>query len=148
MQLESFNKSASLEPFRYFSHFQVQEGLLLPAFSASRDAKDKPQPSTTPSLRELQSEDEHSSDSSADEACDLGDAEEMVLASSTGVHHSMVRTTEDTGLSYKGVLLRAACGVPLHPETVRWSESFAPTLTLCRRRACCIILARCEAQFE
>ena len=148
VQLESFNKSASLEPFRYFSHFQVQEGLLLPAFSASSDAKDKPQPPTTPSLRELQSEDEHSSDSSADEACDLGDAEEMVLASSTGVHHSMVRTTEATGLSYKGILLRAACGVPLHPDTVRWSESFAPTLTLCRRRACCIILARCGAQLE
>ena len=109
MQLESFNKSVSLEPFRHFGHFYVQEGLLLPAFSVSKDSRDKPQPSSAPSLRELQSEAENSSDSSADEACDLGDAAEMVLASSTGVYHSMVCTSEATGVG------KAFCFV-LHVE--------------------------------
>ena len=81
VQLECFNKSASHEPFRHFPHFQIKEGLLLPAFSAPTA---KHQPCDPPALRELQSDDDNSSDSSADEACDLGEAEEMVLASSTG----------------------------------------------------------------
>ena len=148
VQLESFNKSASLEPFKHFSQFRIQEGLLLPAFSVDGDGQAQLPPAAPPTLRELQSDDEQSSDSSADEACDLGDAEEMVLASSTGVYHSMLRASEEMGLAYKGVSLRAACGVSLHQETVRWAECFSPSLTLCRRRACCIILARCGAQLE
>ena len=98
MQLESFNKSACFNPSVILVTFRFKRGGFFRLFRFSKDSKAKPQPSTAPSLRELQSEDENSSDSSAAEAYGLGAAEEMVLASSTMVYHSMFRTTEATGL--------------------------------------------------
>ena len=53
VQLESFNKSASLEPFKHFSQFRIQEGLLLPAFSVDGDGQAQLPPAAPPTLREF-----------------------------------------------------------------------------------------------
>ena len=44
VQLESFNKSASLEPFRHLVTFRVRRGYFFRLFRFLRISKDKPQP--------------------------------------------------------------------------------------------------------
>ncbi|CAE7351971.1 dnaJ [Symbiodinium sp. CCMP2592] len=133
VQIESFSKVADSTPFEHFPQFVMQDGLHLPEFEKTSEI---PKPVVPAPLWDVQSSDEESLDSSGDESPnlpDLGDAEEFVLASSTGVHHAMVPTSGPFGITFRGQKLRPVCGVYLEADNITWCEQYSPAITLCKR---------------
>ncbi|CAE7567084.1 PIP5K4 [Symbiodinium sp. CCMP2592] len=141
VHLENFSKEVGPCNWHYFRHFSLRSGnrlpfVDLPSHESFQPEKQKQEPSFV--LRDIQSSDEESGDSSGDEGPSLGPADEFLFGALTNIQHVLVRASASKGIPYEGAFVRPACGVPLPADSIRISSDFNPKLQLCKRRACCI----------